>query len=188
MTVQRVRNQRHAPTIDRLLNALETELETQGYRDVTMRTVARRAGVSPATAYTYFGSLEHMVTELFCRMVLGLEPGKVDRRHNAARRAGCVLAEIALLVDGRPQLAEAVTAALFSTDPDVAGVRERIGREFVERIDAALAEDSTPARVETLNLILIGALVRAGTGHGTYANVASRLERAAALVMGGKSA
>ena len=99
-----------------------------------------------------------------------------------------VLAEIALLVDGRPQLAEAVTAALFSTDPDVAGVRERIGREFVERIDAALAEDSTPARVETLNLILIGALVRAGTGHGTYANVASRLERAAALVMGGKSA
>ncbi len=186
LSVQRVRGERHAATIDRLLDALDGEIDETGLPALSVRAVAKAAGVSAATAYTYFGSLEHMVTELFSRMVSTLPEVRVDRRFSPSRRTATVMREIALLVDGRPELAAAVTAALFAVDPDVAAVRDRIGTEFALRIRVALADTATVEKVETLSFVLTGALVYAGTGHGTYADVASRLESAVALVLGGR--
>ena len=63
-------NARQAETVEKLLAAAERELADSGTDALTIRTVAGRAGVSPATAYTYFGSKNHLFAELFHRKVL----------------------------------------------------------------------------------------------------------------------
>jgi hypothetical protein len=47
---------RQAATVQRLVEAALEELRERGYGDLTLRNVARRAGVAPATAYTHFAS------------------------------------------------------------------------------------------------------------------------------------
>ena len=56
---------RQARTVAGLLDATVDELREVGYDGLTVRNVARRAGVAPATAYNYFASREHLVTEVF---------------------------------------------------------------------------------------------------------------------------
>jgi tetracycline repressor-like protein len=56
-------NARRAETVEKLLVAGAEELRTVGHEALTVRTVASRAGVSPATAYTYFASRNHLFAE-----------------------------------------------------------------------------------------------------------------------------
>ena len=49
-----------------------------GPEGLTIRTVAGRAGVSSATAYTYFSSRNHLFAELFHRKVLLEHPVEID--------------------------------------------------------------------------------------------------------------
>ena len=60
-------NGRQAETVDRVAAAAEDELRAVGFDGLTVRCVANRAGVSPATAYTYFSSKNHLVAEIFWR-------------------------------------------------------------------------------------------------------------------------
>ena len=60
-------NARQAETVERLLAAGLEELRAVGHEALTIRTVAQRAGVSPATAYTYLASKNHLFAELFWR-------------------------------------------------------------------------------------------------------------------------
>ena len=62
-------NPRQAETAERLLAAGLEELEAVGHEALTIRTVAHRAGVSPATAYTYLASKNHLFAELFSRFL-----------------------------------------------------------------------------------------------------------------------
>ena len=70
-----------------LTEAAVAELIETGYAALTVRNVARRAGVAPATAYTYFASKEHLVAEVFWRRFSATEPAKADRRRFPAVRA-----------------------------------------------------------------------------------------------------
>src|SRR5690606_30498015 len=63
---------RRAATVARLARAAIDELAASGYDALTVRGVARRAGVSPATAYTYFTSKAHLVAEVFWRRLAAL--------------------------------------------------------------------------------------------------------------------
>ena len=49
-------NPRQAGTVNRLIAAAREELAEVGFAEMTVRTVAGRAEVAPATAYTYFSS------------------------------------------------------------------------------------------------------------------------------------
>ncbi|HNA37682.1 MAG TPA: helix-turn-helix domain-containing protein, partial [Microthrixaceae bacterium] len=109
---------RQARTVAGLLDATVDELREVGYDGLTVRNVARRAGVAPATAYNYFASREHLVTEVFWRRLEALPETRIDRRRTAASRAAATLAEMALLVADEPELAAACTAAMLSNDPD----------------------------------------------------------------------
>ncbi len=40
-------------------------LRETSYADLTVRAVAKRANVAPATAYTYFSSKNHLVAEVY---------------------------------------------------------------------------------------------------------------------------
>ena len=110
---------RQAATVQRLTVAAVEELREHGYDGLTVRNVARAAGVAPATAYTYFTSREHLVTEVFWRRLEAMPETRLDRRRSTAARVGATMSDFALLVADEPELAAACTVAMLATDPDV---------------------------------------------------------------------
>lgn len=165
-----------------LCEAAVTELAESGYASLTVRNVARRASVAPATAYTYFASREHLVAEVFWRRVSALGNQSVDRRRSAARRATDALLASALVVADETELAAASTAALLADDGEVAELRIRIGTMLRRRLVAAVPEASE-AELRTLELVLSGALIQVGTGHLSYAELPRVLADAAESIL-----
>ncbi len=174
--------ERQADTVARLTQAAVDVLREEGFAGLTVRMVAARAGVAPATAYTYFSSKEHLVAEVFWRR-LANAPATDAEPENRADRVVAVLRGIALLMADEPELAAAVTSALLGHDPDVEHLRARIGLDIRNRISVALGADSDPDVLEALELLYAGALVRAGMGYGTYEKLADRLETSARLLL-----
>ena len=150
-----------------------------------MRNVAKRAGVAPATAYTYFASKEHLVAEVYWRRFAAQPTPPVDRRRSPATRATGALLAFALVVSEQTELAAAVTVAMLADDPEVRDLRVRIGLELHRRLLAALGDDANPLAVRTLELATSGALLQVGTGHLAYEDVPALLAETAELVLGG---
>ena len=181
---------RQADTVRRLTEAGVEEVRESGYENLSIRDVARRAGVAPATAYTYFGSRDHLLTEIFWRRLNALPPvaerggkGRAGGKNaNASRRAAAtaVLRELALLVSEEPELAAGCTAAMFGSEPDVRQLRLYIGRQIHQRIEA-VAGPGPEGRL--LELAYFGAMVEAGLGYTTYEHMADRLAEAVDLIM-----
>jgi AcrR family transcriptional regulator len=178
-------SERQAKTVHRLTEAAVVELIDTGYPALTVRNVAKRAGVAPATAYTYFASKEHLVAEVFWRRFDGQDPAPVDRRRSPADRATDVLLGFALVVADETELAAACTVALLADDPEVRELRLRIGLEMHRRLTNALGDDAPAAAIQTLELATTGALLQVGTGHLAYDAIPGLLADAAALVLGG---
>ncbi|MCA2226207.1 TetR/AcrR family transcriptional regulator [Nonomuraea aurantiaca] len=178
---------RQADTVRRLTDAAVEEVRASGFDGFTVRNVARRAGVAPATAYTYFTSKNHLITEVFWRRLSALPP--IQPSGEAPReRVIAVLREIALLVSDDPRLAAACTSALLGTDPDVQELRLRIGKAIRRRLRTALNPDAEPsasdARIlNALEFAYAGALVHAGMGYSSYAEMADRLAEVAELLL-----
>ena len=173
---------KQADTVERLGKAAVEILTRDGFAGLTVRRVAAEAGVGAATAYTYFSSKEHMVAEVFWRR-LAAAPPTTDDSDDAANRVIDVLRHIALLVADEPEFAGAVTSALLGKDPDVEVLRLRIGRDIHDRLVAALGSERDQDVIESLELLYAGALVRAGMGYGSYADIADRLEKSARLML-----
>lgn len=179
-------NARQAETVERLLVAGLDELRAVGHEALTVRTVAQRAGVSPATAYTYLASKNHLFAELFWRFLAEdaeAEPSGSD----PVARLQSVTRHLAARLAGAPELAAAVTPALLGTDPDVARLRLRIGGAFVERFRAALGEGTDPVVLEAIALAFSGALLQAGMGLMTYTEMGERLDAVVAVIMRGNA-
>lgn len=174
---------RQAETVHKLTVATVEELRVEGFDGLTVRNVARRAGVAPATAYTYFTSKEHLVSEVFWRRLQALPETAWDGGPSRATRVGATLRDLALLVADEPELAAACTVAMLATDPDVKALRDRIGAEMHRRIALALGPDASPDVLLTLDLVLSGSLLQAGTGHLAYADLPARLGEVVALVV-----
>lgn len=170
-----------------LCDATVEELAAVGFHDLTVRSVARRAGVAPATAYTYFASKDHLVAEVFWRRVDAQDDPPPDRRRSPARRAAEVLQAAALVVADEAELAAACTVALLADDVEVAELRRRIGGDLHRRLRLALDDDVSSAAVTTLEFVLSGALISVGTGHLSYEQLPDVLSDAADLVLGGRS-
>src|SRR5664279_529586 len=71
-------SKRQAEVVMQLVRATEEEVEAVGYTGLTVRSVARRAGVAPATAYNYFSSKDHLLAEVLWRRMQGLDPAETD--------------------------------------------------------------------------------------------------------------
>jgi TetR/AcrR family transcriptional regulator, cholesterol catabolism regulator len=110
-------------------------------------------------------------------------PPAIHDSGDAAARVTEVLRHIALLVADEPEFACAVTNALLGKDPDVEVLRQRIGRDIRDRLSAALGPTIDPDIVDSLEMLYSGALVRAGMGYASYAEIAQRLEKSARLIL-----
>lgn len=176
-------NARQSETVERLLAAALAELAEAGHEALTIRTVAQRAGVSPATAYTYFASKNHLYAEVFLRAIT--ERPDPSLSGTPLVRVQAVTRDMADFLADQPELAAAVRIALLGTDDDVARLRIEIGTEFLRRFAAALGEGADPVLVEALVLAFSGALLQAGMGLLTYAAMGDRLHDVVAVVMAG---
>ncbi len=173
---------RPADTVARLLEATVAELRSRPAKGLTVRSVARRAGVAPATAYTYFSSRDHLVTEVFWQRLQRLADPTTSGG-SPATRAGTALAEVATLVAGEPELAAACTQAMLADDPEVRRLRDAIGAAIVARLVAALGDEADDARIGALGLAFSGAMLQAGMGHLDYDELPQRLSSAASLIL-----
>jgi AcrR family transcriptional regulator len=159
-----------------LLDAGLAEIREHGYEKLTIRSVARRAGVTHTTAYTYFTSKEHLVSEIHWRQMRALpaadsraEASLWERVRNAFDAATEALA-------AEPELSRGVLVAILGDDTDIRRVRRLVGKELADRLMTALAPAEDPELVETLLIAYSGATTVVGTGSQDYARVMRRLE------------
>jgi AcrR family transcriptional regulator len=176
-------NARQAETVDRVVTAAQDELRAVGFEALTIRGVAQRAGVAPATAYTYFASKNHLVAEIFWRRLTERPRFEQTLRSPLGRVVG-VFDDLADLIGAEPELAAATTSALLGADPDVKHLRLMIGNEINDRIKQALGDAASEAALDVLTLAWSGAMLQVGMGHAPAAQLGERLATAARLVLG----
>lgn len=177
-------SERQAEIVQRLVDATVEEVRQHGYEGLSVRNVARRAGVAAATAYTYFSSKDHLVAEALWRRMHNL-PAPASMGGTPVGRVTSELRTMGEFMADDPALAAACTAALLGSGPDVKHLRERIGAEINNRLAAALGDDADPAVLRTLELAYTGAMLLAGMGHVPFDEVPGRLGEAARLLLQG---
>jgi AcrR family transcriptional regulator len=179
-------NARQARTVENLLDAGTAELREAGLDALTIRTVALRAGVSPATAYTYFDSKDHLFAEMFWRH-LRAHPSPEPHSDDAVARLAALTQSLAEMLADFPEMAAAATRALLGTDPTVERLRLRIGAEYLARFQSALGTAGDRDVLDTLLMTFFGALLQAGMGLLDQGKLADTLDRAFAVIMKGNA-
>lgn len=181
--VRQVVEGRRADTVRRLIDATVAELRAVGFQGLTVRSVAKRAQVSPATAYTYFSSKEHLVTAVFWKKVQGLPPTGKDRSGRPATDVASVVRGIALLLADEPALAHACTLAMLAEQQEVHRLRDQIGMEVYARLADALGVGTDPATERAVLTAFVGAMVLAGTGYLGFEAVADHVGQITELLL-----
>ena len=178
------RNRRQEETFRKVLTAGMEMLRESSYADLTVRAVAARAKVAPATAYTYFSSKNHLIAEVYLDLMKQV-PYFTDVNDPMPFRVEQALRSMALMVADEPEVAAACTTALLTgTDPTVRRVRDRIGGEIHRRIRSAVGPAADSRMVAALEMTFFGALVNAGSGVFTYHQIADRLSYVVGLILG----
>jgi AcrR family transcriptional regulator len=178
------RNRRQEETFRKVLAAGVEMLRETSYADLTVRAVAARAKVAPATAYTYFSSKNHLIAEVYLDLVRQV-PYFTDVNDTMSARVQKALRSLVLVLADEPEVAAACTTALLSnSDPAVRAARDRIGGEIHKRVTSAIGPGADPRTVSTLEMTFFGALVNAGSGASTYHEIADRLNYVVGLIIG----
>ena len=139
------RNRRQEETFRKVLTAGVEMLRESSYADLTVRAVAARAKVAPATAYTYFSSKNHLIAEVYLDLMRQV-PYFTDVNDSTPTRVEKALRAMTLVIADEPEVAAACTTALLSgNDQAVTAVRDRIGAEIHRRIRSAMGPDAEPA-------------------------------------------
>ena len=174
-------DRRPGQTIRKVLDAGLEELRESSYANLTMRAVAARAGVSPASAYTYFPSKSALVAAVYLRFLRDL-PLHTDVNDTTKTRVSATLRDMAVAVADEPELTAACGTALMADDPAVQPLREQIGEEVSKRIAAALGPGWPRAVKSTLQVTFAGALMTAR--FVDYEEIAGQLDQAVNLILG----
>ena len=178
-------NARQAETVERLLSAGLAELNAVGAEALTIRTVAQRAGVSPATAYTYLASKNHLFAELFWRFLA--EDDHEPAGSTPTERLQSVTRPSPSGTQGhrssRPRSRPRCSAATPTSSGSGCGSAGSSSTGSAPRS----VSDADPAVLETLALAFSGALLQSGMGLMTYAEMADRLDSVVAVIMKGNA-
>jgi AcrR family transcriptional regulator len=179
---------RQAGVVMQLVQATAEEVEEAGYAGLTVRNVARRAGVAPATAYTYFSSKDHLLAEVLWRRMEALPPVSPAGGGTVAVRVADTVRAMVVFTAESPALVDACTVALLSPNPDVKHLRDRIGLQIHRRLAAALGAGVDPLVVRVLETSFSGSLLAAGMGHMPFGDIPDVLAGAAELMLGRRPA
>jgi AcrR family transcriptional regulator len=174
-------SERTSATVDTLLDAGLEALGELGFDDLSLREVARRAGVTHTTAYSYFSSKEHLVAEIHWRLIRQAPPVEADPAAPLPTRLGDALRSLSTPYAGEPELARGILASMLGNDPDTVRVRNAIGEDVTRRIADALGPDTERPIVTASMLLYSGAMLQAGLGHLGFDEVVDHVTAAASL-------
>ncbi len=167
--VRRIVDGRRADTVQRLLDAALDEIRSVDYGELTVRTVAKRADVSPATAYTYFSSKDHLISSVVWRQMEEVFTSFGDDASLAK-----VVGGITTFFAEEPELSRACTTALLADDPEVARLRDEMTAAVARAFAVALG-DVTRTTMDAVSMAFIGGMVLAGQGYLRFDEIADRL-------------
>jgi AcrR family transcriptional regulator len=173
-------SERQAEVMERLIAAAAEEAEDRPYGDISVRTIAKRAGVAPATAYTYFSGKDHLLAEVLWRRMQA-SPSLVDLTLPLSDRVADTVRTMGFGAMGSSAVA-VCTTALLGDGPDVKRVRSRLGAEITRRLESALGGGEDPAVLNVLQVTYTGALLSAGMGHLAFDAVPTLMAEATALM------
>jgi AcrR family transcriptional regulator len=152
------------------------------YSSVTMRSIAKRAGVSHGQICAYFRSKDAIVAEIYLER-LRAAPLAVDVTQSARTRIAAQLSQLVMLLADDPGIAAACSSALIRDEPSVRAIRQRIHEELQRRVRTVVRSGAWPEVAETLEFGLLGALVQASCGSGTFNENAEDLASVVAVVV-----
>jgi len=164
---------RQVAVVDRLVDAAAEEAREQGYDSMSVRSAAKRAGVAPATAYTYFASKDHLLAEVMWRRMEAL-PLAAEVEPDPLARVTAELRVLGLFMADDPMLAAACTTALLGSGSEVRALRLRFGVAVHNRLRSALGEERQ-AVLQGLDLAYSGAMLWGGLGHLPLADIPDTL-------------
>ena len=176
---------RQAAVVERIIEAAAEEARDTGYEGATVRTAAKRAGVAIATAYTYFASKDHLLAEVMWRRMEALPELEHDPDATPMERLRAELSVVGLFMADDTRLAVACTTALLGSGPEVFSLRERFGAELHSRVATALGAGADPRVLQGIDMALSGAMLWAGMGHMSFAQVPDVLSQTAQLLLEG---
>jgi len=159
----------------KLVDAVSQVIAMTGYDGLTVRAVAKAAGVSAASAYNYFASKEHLLAEVYWRRLSQLPPVAIGAKAGAGERMREAVLPIVTSLSGEPELAAGVTTAMLAHDPDVVAVRDQVGQLMAQRLHDALAPIVPSEALTPLVFMLTGGMLNAGMGYLEYAQVAEEM-------------
>lgn len=168
-------SKRQSATVDSLLDTGYDALVEVGLDALSLRDVARRAGVTHTTAYNYFTSKEHLVAELHWRMLRRVPLAEPDHDAPLGTRLADALRGASGVLTEDPALAEAALVALVGRDPEIERIRDSIGAEIVRRLRAAGGDDLDERVLDGVLLLHSGAMLQAGLGYLTFDEVVDRI-------------
>jgi AcrR family transcriptional regulator len=166
----------------RVLDATVDLAREVPYSIITMRSIAKRAGVSHGEICAYFRSKDAIVAEIYLER-LRAAPLIVDVEQSARARIAAQFSQLVMLLADEPGVAAACSSALICDEPSVRAIRQRIHAELQRRVRAALRSGAWPEVAETLEFGLLGALVHASCGADTFHQTAEDLASVVAVVL-----
>jgi AcrR family transcriptional regulator len=179
-----------AATRRKLINAAVALASEGGYDAVGMREVAAGAGVSPATAYQYFTSKDHVLVDALVELVQqttdAVDARPPKRQRSVADRAAATLRRAVQRVEQAPDLYVALTRAYISGSPEVSHARPVLERSMRHWVEAALDDSDIDDRegvTEVLENVLFANMVSLVTGGRTPGDVGPALERAVQTIL-----
>jgi AcrR family transcriptional regulator len=175
-------SERQSATVSSLLKAGLEEVAAVGFDNLTIRSVAQRAGVTHTTAYSYFTSKAHLIAELHWRQINAMPTPEVSHDESFVGRVRAAFEGPAGALAADPVLSRAVFVAIIADEPEVRRLRAAVGAELVSRLRTALGPFDDPELVSTLFLVYSGAMMLVGTGNQDFLEVIPRIESVARLI------
>ena len=180
---RRLLTERQTFTVTALLDAALAELREAGFEQLSLRTVAQRAGVTHTTAYSYFTSKSHLIAELHWKQLQQVPAVRLDAgRFICGPGAGGSPSPVPPQRWRRAALAQAVLSAFVTNEPNVLQVRGVIGDELSARLSTALGDQDQPETHVALLTHYSGAMLVAGMLTHDYLGVIDQMESLAQLI------
>ncbi len=169
-------SERQLASKESLLTAGLDILCEAGYSNLTLRAVASRAGATHTTAYTYFSSKAHLVSEIFYSFVCAIPEAEHDPTAPVSLRVAATLGDAACRLGEVGPLAQSGNAVLLGDEPDVVELHALIGLELIRRIEVASGDEADPEMIEAVFVMFIGAMLYAAFGGCRFDEVARFIE------------
>jgi AcrR family transcriptional regulator len=175
-------SERQSASVGALLDAALEEVREVGYEKLTVRSVARRAGLTHTTAYSYFTSKAHLVSELHWRQMQTIPAPQVAPDEPFVGRVCAAFEGPSSALAADPRLSRAVFMAILSDEPDVTRIRGAVAAEMIKRLRSALGPFDEAEVVSALFMGYSGAMMLVGTGNRDFLEVVPRLRALAQLI------